>query len=269
MRASPPPRGRAAAPLGAGPVVVALTMTLALAAGAARADELAVLAAGATESTLRLALPSFEAQTGHTVKVSYGAVGLLRDRVLAGSAADLVIVTPAIVEVLQARALLGPDPRVDLGRVGGGVAVRTGVTPPAVDSPEALRAALLAAEAIYYADPATATAGAHLLAVADQLGVGEVVRQRGHTAAGGKEAMRLLAASSGPAIGLTQISEILPVAGVVLVGPYPASLQRSTTYAGVVPAAAARPEAARALLRFLRSTEVQARFRQAGFEPAP
>jgi molybdate transport system substrate-binding protein len=208
----------------------------------------------------------FEARHGHAVKATYGAVGALRDRLLAGEAADLVIVSPAIAEQLEARALVRPGTRIDLGRVGGGIAVRAGEPLPAIGTPEELRQTLLAAEAIYFADPATATAGAHFLSVADRLGVGEAVRRKGQTAPGGKEAMRLMAGSRGRAIGLTQISEILSVKEVRLVGPYPPSLQSSTTYSGVIPLAAAHPEAARELLHYLTSEPVQARFREAGFE---
>jgi molybdate transport system substrate-binding protein len=236
-------------------------------AAPARGDELRVLAAGATESTLLDVVASFEARSGHTVKIVFGAVGLLRDRVLAGEPADLVIVTPAIIEQLEARALVRPGSRVDVGSVGGGIAVRLGERAPPVGSPEELRQALLAADEIYFADPATATAGAHLLAVADRLGVGEAVRRKGHVAPGGKEAMRLMTLSRAAAIGLTQISEILSVDGVVLVAPYPAPLQRTTTYAGVVLASAAHPDAASAFQRFLASGAVLERLRKAGFDP--
>lgn len=239
-----------------------------LSAASARAAEVHLLAAGATESTLRAMLPVFEARCGCTVRVAYGAVGLLRDRILAGEQVDAAVVTPAILSQLEPRALLRQGSRVDLGRVGGGIAVRAGAPPPPVATPDELRQALLDAEEIYFADPATATAGAYLLGVADKLGVGAEVRRKGRTAPGGKEAMRLLAASRGRALGLTQVSEILSVPEVKLVGPYPEPLQSETVYSGVVLAGAARPEEAAALLRFLAGAEVQTRFREAGFAPA-
>jgi molybdate transport system substrate-binding protein len=227
-----------------------------------------VLAAGATESTVRDVLGTFERESGHGVAVAFGAVGALRDKIQAGDPADLTIVTPVIIEQLEARALVRPGSRVDLGKVGGGIAVRVGAPRPAVGTPDELRQALLRASEVYYADPATATAGAHLLKVADRLGVGDVVRKKGHTYPGGREAMAAMARSSADAIGLTQVSEILAVPQVVLVGPYPGDLQNSTTYSGIVLAKARQPEAAAAFLRFLASPAVQARFARAGFEPA-
>ena len=69
-------------------------------------------------------------------------------------------------------------------------------------------------------------------------------------------------------IGLTQISEILSVKEVALVGPYPGELQTMTTYAGILLKDTPNTEAAKAFLNFLMSPPVQARFKQAGYEPA-
>ncbi|HYL79711.1 MAG TPA: substrate-binding domain-containing protein [Candidatus Acidoferrum sp.] len=232
-----------------------------------QAVDLSVLAAGATESILRDMVGTFEKESGHTVKLTYGAVGLLRDKIYAGVPADVTIVTPVIIEQLQAKGLVRPNSGVDLGRVGGGIAVRVGASRPAVGTLEELKQALLSAKELYYADPATATAGAYFLKVADRLGVGDAVRQKGHTAAGGKEAMELMSRSSTEALGLTQISEILSVKEVVLVGPYPGDLQNMTTYTAILLARTSQQEAAEAFLRFLTSPPVQARFKQAGYDP--
>ena len=246
---------------------LALAVLLLSAGREVRAVELTVLAAGATESTVRDMVATFERESGHTVKLTYGAVGALRDKIYAGEPADLTIVTPIIIEQLQAKGLVRPDTRMDLGRVGGGIAVRRGAARPLVGTPEELKQAVLAAEEVYYADPATATAGAYFLKVADRLGVGDAARKKGRTAAGGKEAMELMAKSTATALGLTQISEILSVKEVVLVGPYPGDLQTMTTYTGILLTRTPHPEAAQAFLRFLASPPVQARFKQAGFDP--
>jgi molybdate transport system substrate-binding protein len=235
----------------------------------ALADDLAVLAAGATESTVRDVVGTFEKESGHTVALSFGAVGALRDRVQAGERADAVVVTPVIVDQLAARGLVRAGSRIDLGQVGGGIAVRAGAPRPSVGTPGDLRRALLQAAEVYYADPATATAGAYFLEVADRLGVGDEVRRKGHVAPGGREAMEAMALSKADAIGLTQVSEILSVPQVVLIGPYPGDLQSSTTYSGILPAGTRHPEAATAFLRFLAGPLARARFARAGFEVPP
>jgi len=232
------------------------------------AAELKVLAAGATEATIRDMLGSFEKESGNTVTLTYGAVGALRDRLYAGESADVVIATPAILDQLEAKGLIAKGARTIMGRVGGGIAVRRGAPEPSIATPEELKQALLATEHVYYADPATATAGAYFLKVADQLGVGDVVRRKGRTAPGGKEAMAAMAKDPGSAIGLTQASEIVSVPEVKLLGPYPAGLQLMTTYAGAIVIRAKQPAAAEDFLRYLTSAAVQARFRRGGFELA-
>jgi molybdate transport system substrate-binding protein len=231
------------------------------------AVELNVLAAGAVESIVRDMVGTFEKESGHTLKLAYAPVGALRDKIFVGEPADLTIVTPVIIEQLQAKGLVRPTTRTDLGRVGGGIAVPKTAPRPAIGTPDELKQALLAAQEIYYADPKIATAGAYLLQVADRLGIGEEVRKKGRSAGGGKETIELMAKTTSNAIGLTQISEILSVPDVVLVGPYPGDLQTLTTYTGIVLTRTPNPDAAEAFLRFLISPPVQARFKQSGYEP--
>lgn len=234
----------------------------------AAADELNVLAAGAVEAVLREMAPAFQKESGNTLKIAYAPVGALRDKIYAGEPADVTIVTPVIIEQLQGKNLVRPETRQDLGSVGGGVAVKKGAPRPAVSTPEELKQALLAAEEVYTADPTIATAGQYLLKVADQLGVGEEVRKKLKTVGGGKVSMEAMAkAPSDKVIGLTQVSEILAVPAVDLIGPYPGNLQSKTTYTAIILARTAHLEAAQAFLKFLMSAPVQARFKQQGYEP--
>jgi len=229
------------------------------------AEDLNVLAAGAVEAVVRDMVGSFEQKSGHTVKLTYAPVGALRDLVYSGEPADVIIVTPSIIEELASRGLVRGT-RTDLGRVGGGFAVRKGLAHPAIKTPEELKRALLAAKMIYYADPKIATAGAYFLSVADGLGIGDEVRSKVRTAGGGKASMELMARSASEAIGVAQISEILSVPEVELVGPYPDDLQRMTTYSGILLQRTKHSNTATAFLKYLTSESVQARFRLQGYE---
>ena len=257
---------RCAVMLAAGIALVVLPLPTSL--EEVEAVEINVLAAGATESIIRDMVGTFEKESGHTVRLTYAPVGALRDKIFAGEPADLTIVTPVIIEQLQAKGVVQPATRTDLGRVGGGIAVPLGAPRPAIGTPEELKQALLAATEVYYADPKIATAGAYFLKVADRLGIGDEVRKKGRTAGGGKVSMELMAKSTAKVIGLTQISEILSVKEVVLVGPYPGDLQSMTTYTGILLKDTPRAEAAKSFLGFLMSPPVQARFKQAGYESA-
>ncbi len=106
------------------------------------AVELNVLAAGAVEAVVRDMVGSFEKESGNTVKLAYAPVGALRDKIYAGEPADLTIVTPVIIDQLLARGLVRAGSRTDLGRVGGGIAVRKGAPRPAIGTPEELKRAL-------------------------------------------------------------------------------------------------------------------------------
>ena len=230
--------------------------------------EINVLAAGATEAIIRDTVGKFEKESGHTVRLTYAPAGAIGNSILAGEPADLVVTTPAVIDRLLPARKVRPETRTDLGRVGGGIAVPLGAPRPAIGTPDELKKALLAAEEIYYADPKIATAGAYFLTVADRLGIGDEVRKKGRTAGGGKVSMELMAKSAAKnPIGLTQISEILSVKEVALVGPYPGELQTMTTYAGILLKDTPNTEAAKAFLNFLLSPPVQARFKQSGYEP--
>jgi molybdate transport system substrate-binding protein len=228
------------------------------------------LAAGATEASVRDKIGVFEAQTRLALEYSFGAVGALRDKVIAGEPADVVVVTPAIITTLEEQQLVRAGSRVDLGRIGGGLAVRAGDAAPSITTTDELRQALLGADEVYYADPLTATAGAALMRIVDTLGIGDQVRAKGHTAAGGREAMQNLSRSTAPRVlGATQISEIKSVPEVKLVGEYPGDLQVKTTYSAIILQRTERVDDATRLVQFFAGAEFQARLAQSGFEPAP
>ena len=211
----------------------------------------------------------FEAQSGLTLEYSFGAVGALRDKVLAGELADVAVVTPAIITTLEAEQRVRAGSRVDLGQIGGGIAVRVGDPLPPIDTPAALAKSLLDADEVYYADPAVATAGAALMKVVDTLGIGDQVRAKGHVAAGGKAAMDDMTHSTATrVIGATQISEIKSVPAATLVGQYPAPLQVKTTYSAIILERTTRADDATKLIQFFAGPAFQARLAQSGFEPA-
>jgi len=231
-------------------------------------EPLRLLAAGATEASVRDTMEQFEAESGIAVAFDFGAVGALRDRVLAGEPADLLVVTPAIITTLEAEQRVRAGSRVDLGRVGGGIAVRAGDPLPAIDTPAALEQALLEADEVYYADPAVATAGAALMKIVDTLGIGDAVRAKGHIASGGKAAMQNMTLSTAPRVlGATQISEIKSVPEALLVGEYPEPLQVKTTYSALILERTTRADDANQLIQFFAGPVFQARLAQSGFEP--
>lgn len=192
---------------------------------------LRLLSGGAAQGLVEALRPEFEAASGCRIGGTFGAVGAMRDRLLAGDPADLMILSRALIDGLARDGHVDAKSVRDIGTVETAVAVRSGDPAPPIDSADRLRAALLAADAIHFPDPAQATAGIHFTGVLGKLGLGDTLAARLRPAPNGATAMRALAAStSARPIGCTQATEILSTPGIVLVGPLPAGCDLSTTY---------------------------------------
>ncbi len=246
----------------------AAALALALAAvGPARAGDVAVASAAAVRAPLDAAAALSEAAIGERLSTTFGTAGAVRDRVAGGGAADLVILPPARLDELVGRGLVAPEGREPLGTVRLGAAVRAGAPRPAIATEADVRAALLAAPSVGLADPASgATTGVFFAKLLRDMGLAEPLKGRLRLYPDGTAAMEALARGE-VALAAGQISEIRPVAGAELVGPLPEALQLRTVYAAGVSTRAARPEAARAAIAFLRSARVAPAFLAAGFDP--
>ena len=146
-----------------------------------------------------------------------------------------------------------------------GFGVRTGTALPDIATPDALRAALLAAKTIAMSDPkGGATSGKAIMAAYDSLGITSTVAGRLLPFERGSMGAEAVAAGRADLI-VTQISEIIVVPGVTLVGPLPEALQLVTSYRAAIPRAASDPAGARDLLGALSGNAGRMRFEKAGF----
>ncbi len=224
---------------------------------------LAFLSAGAAQSVVS----ALAAEIGCENSGSFGAVGAIREKVLAGEPANLVILTATMIDALASSGHVRRDLRADLGRVRTGVAVRLGDPEPDVATPVALRAALLAAGGIYLPDPERATAGIHVAKVLETLGIHTEVAARLRPHPNGATAMRELArALESRPIGCTQITEIRNTPGVTLVAPLPKAFELATVYTAALSARASDARAAGAFLERLAGDASRPMRSAAGFE---
>lgn len=229
-------------------------------------DLVNVLCAGAVQGIVKSLHARFERETGATLQMRFGAVGAMKEALLAGEPCDVLIVTDAMVLALQADGDLGIRPRAPLGRVRTGVAVRSGEPLPGIATPDAFKATLLAASAIYFPDPQRATAGIHFASVMDRLGVKEELAARLRTFPNGASSMRELAASGPGAIGCTQITEILYTPGIALVGPLPDAFELATVYTAAVAARPSQPVLAQRFIDLLAGPATRQMRAEGGFE---
>ena len=226
-----------------------------------------ILCAGAVQGLVKALQERFKAQTGADIVGRFGAVGAMKEALLADEPCDVLIVTQSMVDALIQNGRLSAGSARPLGHVRTGVAVRSGQPSPDVSTPEGLKAALLAAEGIYFPDPARATAGIHFEKVMRELGILDELQGRLRTYPNGATAMRAMGDSTAPRLlGCTQITEINYTAGVDLVGPLPTRFELATVYTAAISSKAAQPGLAGKLLEWLAGPDSQALRMAGGFE---
>jgi molybdate transport system substrate-binding protein len=206
------------------------------------------------------------AGNGVEVAGSFGAVGAMLEKFNAGEACDVVILTHAQIADLASRGAVAESSVADLGAAPTAIAVRAGEALPKISDGASLRAALLAADAIYFPDPAKATAGIHFAKVLDRLGLAAELAARIRTFPNGATAMKAMGEAAGHPIGCTQATEILAVASVRLVAPLPKGFDLATVYTAAVNARAAHRAEAEAFVKALTGAQSLAVRRTAGFE---
>ncbi len=222
----------------------------------AQAAEIKVLSAGAVKGIVTELAETFRQETGHTVTITPGT---------AGEPADVVIVTDTVLEQLAAKRLVVADTRADLARTAIGVAVREGAPLPDISTVEAFKRTVLAAKSLVYTDPGRgATSGIHFAGVLQRLGIADAVKDKTVLWPGGYAAEAIVKGQA--ELCVHQISEILPVKGVTLVGPLPRELQKISTYSAAVSTRAATPETARAFIAFVTRPSFKPKFVVAGLD---
>jgi molybdate transport system substrate-binding protein len=233
----------------------------------ADAAEIKILTAGAFKQVVLALVPEFERQTGNKVIVDNDTAGGLKKRIEGGEAFDVTVITPKVIDELVATGKIAAGSRVNLASVGVGVVVKEGAPKPDVSTVEAFKRALLAAKSVAYIDPASGgSSGIYIDKLLERLGIADQVRPKAKLKKGGHVADFIV---SGEAeLGLHQISEIVPVKGVVLVGPLPKKIQNTTTYAAGLSASTANKDAANALIKMFSGPAAAAVLKSKGMEPA-
>jgi len=227
--------------------VFVLAALLALAAPAAAAD-LKVLCTNGIKAVVEDLLPKFERDSGDKVTILFEPSTQLRKRVDAGEAFDLVIMTTTLVDEEIKSGKLAADSRTFLARSGLGVSIRSGAKKPNIATVNAFKSALLGAESITYATQGASAAPFEVLVA--KLGITAQLKP--------KYNLRNTAAEVGDAVsqgvvelGIAPVSEILPVRGVDLVGPFPKDIQSYVELTGATGVSAKQQAEARKLLAFL------------------
>jgi molybdate transport system substrate-binding protein len=228
-----------------------------------QAAEIKVIASGGLKAAYLELLPGFERASEHKVATVFAGSVDIMQRMRTGETFDLVIMPNNSIDELIKLGKVVAGSRVDLAKSGIGVAVRAGARKPDISSADALQRALLAASSISYSSSAS---GAYLAGLFERMGIAEELRPKIKQSAPGVPVGELVARGEAE-IGFQQVSELLPVAGIAYLGPLPPDIQHFTIFSGGLHIAAMEPEAAKALLRFIKAPAAIPVIKRSGMEP--
>jgi molybdate transport system substrate-binding protein len=218
----------------------------------------------ATRDVLRELAVRYETATAKVVTIEAAGGIDVAKRVERGAALEVVVLAANVIDRLIAQGKMLAGSRVDLVRSGVAIAVRAGAPKPDVASEEGVKRAVQNAKTVSYS---TGPSGVHLESTFARWGILEQVRPRIVVPPPGVPVGSLVAAGTAE-LGFQQLTELMNVPGVEVVGPLPPALQLITTFSGGIAANCRRPDEGRALLAFMAAPAVADVKRRHGLEPA-
>lgn len=232
------------------------------------AGEIKVISTGGARAVMTSLVPEFEHRTGHKVHIEFGTPGGMRDRLVSGESADVAVAIAAILPDLEKAGRIAPGTGMPFAASYVGVAVRQGAPALDVSTPEGVRRAMLSAATVALSDPKAGTQlGATFIAAADRLGFGGELRSRVRMVPGPGSDVAAAVAKGEADVGVTLISEILPVQGAALGGEVPADVMPPTVIHAFAVTGANDVETARAFLAFLHSSDASKAIEAKGMKP--
>jgi molybdate transport system substrate-binding protein len=227
------------------------------------ANPLKLISSMATRELLAALAAQYARDSGQPVApTAAGGVDVAK-RVSAGEAVDVVVLAADAIDKLVAEGRITGG-RVDLVRSGVAIAVRAGAPQPPVATEADVKALVLASPSLGYS---TGPSGVYLEKLFARWGILEQIRPRIVVPPPGVP-VGALVANGTAALGFQQLSELMNLEGIAVLGPLPEAIQTLTVFSGGVSASSAAPEAARALLGFLASPEVAGLKQQHGMTAA-
>jgi molybdate transport system substrate-binding protein len=253
-------------------IIVGLALALAAQVEApdVEAAEIKVISTGGARAVMTSLVPEFERKSGHTVRIDFGTPGNMRDRLLQGEAADVAVAIAAVLPDLEKAGRIAPGTRMPFAASYVGVVVRAGAAPLDVSTPDGMKRAILTAKTVALSDPKAGTQlGATFIGAAERLGFGADLRSRVKFILGPGSDVAEAVARGDADMGVTLISEILPVTGAALGGELPPDVMPPTVIHAFLVSGAKDAETAKVFLDFLRSPDAARAIEAKGMKAGP
>jgi molybdate transport system substrate-binding protein len=229
-----------------------------------QAAEINCICAEAIRPPLTELGPQFERATGHKLIATYDLGPVVARKIEQGEPFDLAVLnSPQTANPIKQGKLAGAP--VNLVRAGMGVAIRAGAPKPDIGSVEAFKQAMLKAKSVTF--PEEGTSGAYFRSILKRLGIEEQMQPKLKPSA--KGAGFGMVARGEAEMMITVIPQFLVNPGIEVAGPLPAELQTWIELAAAIGASAKEPQAAAALIKYLKTPEAVALFKAKGWEPMP
>lgn len=217
----------------------------------------------AVKGVLDELVPVFERTRSARIELSFDPTAAMLPRIHGGERADVTLLTRDGIERLIGEGVLKAGSRVDLARSRVGIAVRAGAAKPDISTPDAFRRALLAARSVVYSR--AGASGIFFAKLIERLGIAREIEAKAVVVPAGFTAE--VVAAGRAEIAVQQVSELMVVPGVDVVGPLPDEIQEYLDFAGGVFAGAAEAEAGAEFLRFLAGAGHAEVYRRRGLVP--
>lgn len=231
------------------------------------AEPIRILSAGAPKGGVSACIEAYTRDSGQGVDIVFATAPVLRKQVERGEAhADIVIAPPAAMDAFAKAGRISAAPRVRVGSVRAGIAIRKGAARPDLSSVESFKQALLATESVVRNE---ASSGLYIAGLIERLGIAEALAGKTLVVPNGAAVIAHLQQSTlENEIGFSQVPEIrrFEDQGIEFAGPLPEEIGKTTSYDAGLLSDAVAPEPAKTLLEFMDSPGARELYTAAGLE---
>lgn len=241
-------------------------LLLGISLSASAQTEVSLLVPNPFRGSVDKLIPDFESKTGYKVTVTHGKGLGTREQVARGEMFDVSILLPPYPEAL-ASGNIDPQSATTLAKLTLAVGVKKGAAKPDISTLGALKQALAAAATIAYVDPTVGSDGFATREALRKLGVLDLVESKSKLGASASVAAGFVAKGEAD-LCIFYLNEMLTNTGVDAVGPLPKQFATPVELVAFVSTHVRDAQAARALVEYLSSPEIEAAYKKDGLEPA-